>query len=182
MANKINVRLILELHDHGMSQDDIARTRHMSRSSVSTVVRIAKTKGITSASIADKTDEDIYRLFFPEKLSAKDIYELPDYDYVHNELKKVGVTLTLLWKEYCDKCHAEGKIAVGRTKFCEDYNKYCSAKALTNHLEHKPGERCEVDWSGPTMKIVKEATGEAITVYLLFIFLLRVFHTAVMLM
>ena len=47
MANRINVKLILELKSGGMSQNEIARTRHMSRTSVSTVVNIAKEKSIS---------------------------------------------------------------------------------------------------------------------------------------
>jgi hypothetical protein len=37
---------------------------------------------------------------------------------------------------------------------------------ITNHLTHKPGVVCEVDWSGPTMKIIDTATNDTITVYL----------------
>jgi len=166
MANKIKVRLILELHAGGMSNDMIASTRHMSRTSVSTVLRIAREKNISYESIKDMDDDALYKLFFPEKLAAEDIYELPDYSYVHEELKKVGVTLKLLWEEYRDRCKEHGTIPVGKTKFCDDYSKYCSAGELTNHMVHKPGERCEVDWSGPTMKIVHPNTGEVITVYL----------------
>ena len=166
MANKIKVRLILELHAGGMSNDMIAKTRHMSRTSISTVLRIAREKNITYESVQSMDDSALYKMFFPEKLSAEDIYELPDYAYVHEELKKVGVTLQLLWKEYSDRCREHGTIPVGRTKFCDDYSKYCAAGELTNHLDHKPGERCEVDWSGPTMKIVHPSTGEVITVYL----------------
>lgn len=47
MASRIKIRLILELNASGMSQNDIARTRHMSRSSISTVMRIEKEKNIT---------------------------------------------------------------------------------------------------------------------------------------
>ena len=166
MANKIRVRLILELHAGGMSNDMIASTRHMSRTSISTVLNIAREKNISYESIQEMDDDALYKLFFPEKLAAEDIYELPDYNYVHEELKKVGVTLQLLWKEYRDRCREHGTIPVGRTKFCDDYAKFCSAGELTNHLTHKPGERCEVDWSGPTMKIVHPHTGEVITVYL----------------
>ena len=166
MANKIKVRLILELHAGGMSNDMIAKTRHMSRTSISTVLRIAREKNITYESVQSMDDSALYKMFFPEKLSSEDIYELPDYAYVHEELKKVGVTLQLLWKEYSDRCREHGTIPVGRTKFCDDYSKYCAAGELTNHLDHKPGERCEVDWSGPTMKIVHPSTGEVITVYL----------------
>ena len=47
MANKINVKLILELRDAGMSRNTIASTRHISRNSVSDVIHIADEKDIS---------------------------------------------------------------------------------------------------------------------------------------
>ena len=166
MTRRIQVRLIMQLHDSGMSQDAIASSRHMSKSSISKVLAIARKKNITYADIADMDDTTIYKLFFPENLLSEDIYELPDYGKVDSELKQVGVTLMKLWKEYRDRCRTNGTISVGRTKFFDDYARYCETNAITNHLEHKPGERCEVDWSGPTMKVVNRYSGEAVTVYL----------------
>ena len=165
MAKRINVKLILELSAGGLTQNEIAVSRHFSKTSVSLVLKTAKELNVTADDLRDKTPEEAYRLFFPEKLSADQIYELPDYEYVHNELKKVGVTLKLLWEEYREKCLAKGNIPVGKTKFCDDYNKYCDEAAISGHFEHKPGQRCEVDWSGPTMKIVRQ-DGEEIKVYL----------------
>jgi len=46
MANKIKVKLILELHKAGMSRNTIADTRHMSRSSVSDVIHLSKEMSI----------------------------------------------------------------------------------------------------------------------------------------
>ena len=63
MANKIKVRLILELHAGGMSNDMIASTRHMSRTSVSKVLRIAREKNIPYESIKDMDDDALYKLF-----------------------------------------------------------------------------------------------------------------------
>jgi transcriptional regulator len=74
MANRINVKLILELKAGGMSQDEIARTRHMSRTSVSTVARIAREKDISYEDIRDLNDDVIYRMFFPEKMLTEDMY------------------------------------------------------------------------------------------------------------
>ena len=45
------------------------------------------------------------------------------------------------------------KFPMGKTKFNEGYAEYTLANRLTNHLLHKPGERAEVDWSGPTMAL-----------------------------
>ncbi|MDY5982882.1 MAG: hypothetical protein SPJ17_04235 [Anaeroplasma sp.] len=37
---------------------------------------------------------------------------------------------------------------------------------VTSHIDRKPGIITEIDWSGPTMKILNEETGEKIPVYL----------------
>ncbi len=166
MANRINVKLILDLKANGMSQNDIAKSRHLSRNSVSSVVNIANDKNITYDDIKDLNDDVIYRMFYPEKMLTEDIYDLPDYDYVHKELKRVGVTLKLLWEEYQDQCYEKGTLPVGYSKFCDDYGNYTVRNEITNHLEHKPGVKCEVDWSCHTMKIIKKYTGEISTVYL----------------
>lgn len=167
MANKIKVKLILELRDAHMSQNSIAATRKMSRSSVSEVCRIAAEKNIHYADTKDLSEDEVYHLFFPGKYSdLSPLYELPAYEQVHAELKKVGVTLKLLWKEYKADCESRGKLPVGYSKYCEDYGRYVSQQTLTNHLVHKPGIRCEVDWSGPTMRYVDTATGDIVRVYL----------------
>jgi transposase len=98
--------------------------------------------------------------------AVTDMYHDPDYEYIHKELKKVGVTLKLLWNEYKDKCRTENTIPMGYTKFCQGYSDYTISNKLTNHLEHKPGIATEVDWSGPTMSYVDRDTGEVITAYL----------------
>ena len=55
---------------------------------------------------------------------------------------------------------------MGYTKFCEGYSEHVIANSLTNHLIHKPGMVCEVDWSGSTMSLIDRSTGEIIKVYL----------------
>jgi len=166
MANKINAKLILELRDAGMSRNAIASTRHMSRHSVSDVFHIADAKGIVYKDIRNLVDQEVYHIFYPDKHAVEDMYRNPDYEYIHKELKKVGVTLKLLWSEYKDKCSIENAIAMGYTKFCQGYGNYTISNKLTNYLEHKPGIVAEVDWSGSTMSYVDIDTGEIIRVYL----------------
>lgn len=166
MANKINVKLILELRDAGMSRNGIASTRHMSRHSVSDVFHIADEKGITYKDVRLLEADEVYRMFYPDKYAVDHMYKDPDYDYVHHELRKTGVTLKLLWSEYKDKCLDDDSISMGYTKFCEGYSEHVRINKLTNHLENKPGVKIEVDWSGPTMNYVDTSTGEIATVYL----------------
>lgn len=168
MAQKIQVKQILELRAAGLSQNNIAHSRHMSKSSVSDVFQIANERGIRFEDVKDMRPEEVYDLFYPDKHAEEKLYAKPDYEYIHRELSRVGVTLKLLWKEYKDKCSGKiiNGIPVGYTKFCTGYAQYTETQNLTNHLTHKPGIVAEVDWSGPTMKLVDRATGEIIDVHL----------------
>lgn len=166
MAKKINVKLIMELRDAGLSRNMIAATRHMSKNSVGDVIHIADQKGITFSDVRDLDEDTVYRMFYPDKFVVETLYAQPDYGYIHQELKRTGVTLKLLWQEYQDRCRADGGIPMGYTKFCQGYSGHTAANKLTNHLEHKPGIVTEVDWSGPTMNYVDTSTGELVKVYL----------------
>lgn len=166
MANKINVKLILELRHAGMSRNAIADTRHMSRNSVSEVIHLSDELGITYDAVADLDADTVYRMFFPDKYATELLYTNPDYEYVHKELSRVGVNLKLLWLEYKDKCSINGTFLMGYTKFCSGCSNFTVENKLTNHLEHKTGIISEVDWSGPTMNYVDTSTGELRTIYL----------------
>lgn len=170
MANKINAKLILELKASGLSRNQIAATRHMSKHSVSDVINIAREKDITYEKVNHLSEDEVYRMIFPDKFVVENLYKQPDYEYVHQELKRVGVTLKLLWQEYQDKCKTSGLISMGYTKFCNGYADYTIVNKLTNHLENKPGVKAEVDWSGPTMRYIDTSTGEVVE---------RIFQTVV---
>jgi len=166
MANKIKVKLILELRAAHMSRNSIASTRRMSKNSVSDVFHIADSLQLTFEDIKDKDEAAVYQLFYPDKHAVENMYRDPNYEHIHKELKKVGVTLKLLHQEYYDSCKANADIPVGYTKFCDGYTDFTIGNKLTNHLLHKPGVITEVDWSGPTMSYEDTSTGEVIKAYL----------------
>lgn len=85
--------------------------------------------------------------------------------YVHREMQRQGVTLTLLWLEYCDQCKAEGAVPYQSTQFNKYYSDYLNRINATMHLNHKPGEITQVDWAGDTAAIVDSDTGEIIPAY-----------------
>lgn len=149
MANKINAKLILELKASGLSRNQIATTRHMSKHSVSDVINIAREKDITYEKVNYLSEDKVCRMIFPDKFTVENLCEQPDHEYVHQELKRVGVTPKLLWQEYQDKCKTSGLISMEYTKFCNGYADCTIVNKLTNHLENKPGVKAEADWSGP---------------------------------
>ena len=121
MSDKINVKLLLELRQANMSQRAIAASRHISTKSVAAVWKRVDDLGVSYADVADKSDDEVYLLFFPDKFQKETVYATVNYKYVHTELKKTGVTLKLLWHEYKDS--VKDGVPVGYSKFCDDYAK-----------------------------------------------------------
>lgn len=94
------------------------------------------------------------------------MYKMPDYEYVHKELQKSGVTLKLLWLEYCERCRENGELPYQSTQFNKYYSDYAIKTNATMHLNHKPGEIMQVDWAGDTAAVIDTVTGEIIPAYL----------------
>lgn len=67
MAKKIKVKIILELRVAQLSQREICRTRKMSQHSVGDVCRMANELGVTYNDVKNKSEEEVYRMFYPDK-------------------------------------------------------------------------------------------------------------------
>lgn len=114
MGSKINVRMILEAKFRGFTNNAIAFGNHMSKHSVQMVVGKGTAMGILPhGTILDVSDEELYRLFFPDRWQYESIYTLPDYALVHSEHNRTGVTLKMLHKEYVVECKEHGKLHIG---------------------------------------------------------------------
>jgi len=114
---------------------------------------------------SDVTNNVLQLLFYPERANQSNRKE-PDYQNIHNELAKDGVTLTLLWTEYCEACRAEGAIPYMSTQFSDKYRKWARITKATMRIRHKPGNSVMVDWAGSTFDIYDAVTGETVTAYL----------------
>ena len=110
------------------------------------------------------SDKELEERLFPSA-PGKVVYKMPGYAHVHREMQRQGVTLTLLWLEYCDQCKAEGAVPYQSTQFNKYYSDYLNRINATMHLNHKPGEILQVDWAGDTAAIVDPETGEIIPAY-----------------
>ena len=101
----------------------------------------------------DVTNRELEKFLFPDrKVSKNVIYAEPDYPYIHKELSKKGVTLTLLWNEYCERCRSNGEIPYMSTQFCDKYRRWAKVTKATMRINHKPGETMQVDWAGGTIR------------------------------
>ena len=159
-----NYREILRLHSLGLSKTEIASSCQCARNTVAATLQRAANCGLQWPLPDGMSDKQLSERLFPSSTS-KPVYKMPDYASVHKELQRSGVTLNLLWLEYCDQCRAAGEIPYQSTQFNKYYADYLAKVNATMHLNHKPGEVMQVDWAGDTAAVIDTDTGEIIPAY-----------------
>jgi transposase len=152
------IRQALRLkHALGLSERQIAVSVGVSRSTVAEYLRRAGVVGITWPVPEEMDDAELERrLFTPPSFEATPARAQPDWNHVHKELKRRGVTLQLLWEEYRAD-HVDG---YGYSRFCDLYRDWCKTVSATMRQMHAAGEKLFVDWAGDTVPVFDTATGE----------------------
>ncbi|WP_042353475.1 IS21 family transposase, partial [Bacillus rubiinfantis] len=160
----IKYREILRLHGQNLSQRSIASSCSCSRNTVSEVLKRAAEKGVEWPFERDLDDVKLQEILFPEKKKSNSRRQ-PDVDHIHKEMAKSGVTLSLLWYEYCEECRQNREIPYSYRQFCRFYTNYATTTKATMRIKRKPGEIMEVDWSGQTATIKDNITGHNVPAY-----------------
>ena len=162
----VDYREILRLHDLGRSQRGIALEVQSSRDTVAATITAAKAAGISWPLDDEVSNADIQEILFPGKYAMASPYTVPDYEWIHRELARMGVTLTLLWSEYCVKVRDTGGVPYMYTQFCEKYRRWARVTKATMRITHKPGDAMQVDWAGDPLYITDPVTGEEDPAYI----------------
>jgi len=149
------VREILRLAiSCGMGQREISRSCSVSPTTVGNYLDIAQEKDLSYAEISHMSDEQLRQIFQSKKPGQK-ARPQPNWEEIHQELKKKGVTLQLLWQEY-KQTYPDGYQS---TQFCEHYNRWRGKLDVSMRQTHKAGERLFVDYAGLTMPVTDRLTG-----------------------
>lgn len=159
-------REILRIYSQGISQRSIATSCNCSRNTVARTIEKAKEHNLTAPLPKELTDEKLGELFYPKQSSTPSNRRMPDYEYIHKELAKNGVTLSLLWTEYCAECKQCGDVPFMYTQFCYYYREYIQKNKATMHINRKPGEIMEVDWAGDTATVTDSTVGKKLPAYI----------------
>ncbi|MDR0498914.1 MAG: IS21 family transposase [Holophagales bacterium] len=160
-----NYREILRLNSLGINNTQAAMSCGCTRPTVVQVLQRAKAIGLEYSQAAQMSDKELKQKLF-QKSASKPEYRMPDYEYVHREMAKSGVTLNLLWLEYCEECRKNHELAYQSTQFNKYYSDYVQKTKATKRIEHKPGDLMETDWAGTTVDIIDTDTGELIPAHL----------------
>ncbi len=104
MSNKrLSMRKIHEVlrlaHEQGLGIRAISRSIKASPSTVGDYLRRAKVAGVTWPLPTGLDEASLERLLFKPPATKNTQRRLPDWAYIHQERKRKGVTLTLLWQE-----------------------------------------------------------------------------------
>ena len=162
----VDYREILRLNSLGYTKTDIASSVHSSRNTIQEVLSIAEALKIEWPLDDDVTNYTLESILYPDRHKKDETRLLPDYPRIHAELAQKGVTLSLLWTEYCLEAKNAGKVPYMSTQFNDNYRKWARVSKATMRIQHKPGDRMEVDWAGSTVSIYDEVTGEVTPAYL----------------
>jgi transposase len=158
-------REILRLSAQGISQRSIANSCSCSRNTVARVLTQAQQIQIEWSNIRDLSEGDLSRRLFTDQIKTGS-RKVPDCEYIHREMAKSGVTLSLLWNEYCNECRTNKELPFKYTQYCYYYRQFVLTTKATLHIDRKPGEQTEVDWAGQTAAIIDRDSGEIIPAYI----------------
>ena len=161
-----NYREILRLSSLGYSQRSIESSVRSSHQTVKFALERAKELNISWPIDDDITNEMLDEMFVGNRKSASIPYAVINYEYIHRELSKKGVTLTLLWQEYCERAYANGETPYMSTQFGDKYRRWARVTKATMRINHKPGNTMQVDWAGGTIPYYDSVTGEEYKAYL----------------
>jgi transposase len=100
-------------------------------------------------------DSGLESLLFTKAAPPMEERPLPDWNHVHLELRRPGVTLQLLNLEYLEQ-QPDG---YQYSQFCERYRRWQRHLDVVMRQEHRAGERMFIDFAGQTIPIVDRATG-----------------------
>ncbi len=152
------IRQVMRLHfEARQSRRAIARSLGLSRDVVSDyLLRAAATKLSWPLPVTLSDIELEQQLFPPVNTKSSVRKPEPDWQIIHQELKRKGATLQVLYAEYIGE-HSNG---MSYSLFCQRHREF--SKTLKRYMRqtYTAGERVFVDYAGPTATIIERHTGQ----------------------
>jgi len=130
-------------YESGLNKAQIARTLSIGRSTVWDYLRKFEESELSWEEVSNISEEELDRRLYTRP-GPPESRVLPDFKYIHKELRRSGVTLQLLWEEY-RKEHSNG---YGYSQFCLLYREWSKKLKIYMRQPHVGGEKVFVDYSG----------------------------------
>jgi len=152
------IREILRLkYECKRSNREIGTSCGIGSSTVGDYLIRARVAGLTWPIDFEIDDSTLEQLLFPSTAPKIESRTAPNFQHVHQELKRrKGVTLGLLWEEYKEQ-HPNG---YQYSWFCHSYRDWAGNLDVVMRQDHRAGEKLFVDYAGQTVAIINRLTGE----------------------
>lgn len=151
------IKEVLRLRARGLSDREIARSLGIGRSTVRRFRKRAEEADLVWPLPEGLTDGALEaRLFPPHPPPGTHERPTPDWKTVHDELRRRGVTLQLLWLEY-KEASPDG---YQYSRFCDLFREWKGSIDPVLRQEHRAGEKVFVDYAGQTVAVVDPDSGE----------------------
>ena len=141
-----------------LSHREIARALGVSVGAVSHYGQLAEQAGLAWPEV-EAIDESQLEARLMPRAAPVGRRVLPEFALIHQELKRKGVTLQLLWEEYV--AAYPGETTFRYTQFCQRYADWAITLQRSMRQVHHAGEKCFVDFAGQTVPILDVAGGIA---------------------
>ena len=155
-----HIKEILRLkHQKKLSVREIGRSCGLPASTVGDYLKRAKAASLSWPLAEQLTEEELLARLMGSCAEAEpklpEARPLPQWSKIHQELRRKGVTLQLLWQEY-QHVHPDG---YGYSRFCELYQRWEGTVDPVLRQHHEPGEKMFVDWAGQRVPIHNSREG-----------------------
>jgi len=144
------------LAESGLSMRQVGAALGISKTTVSEIAMYARDAGVDWSRASALGDDELQARLYPPVRPRSSTRNEPDYAALHQELKRAGVTLQLLWEEYRAEA---GQQAYRYSAFCGKYRAWAKSLKRSMRQVHPGGERLFVDYAGQTVPVVDAATG-----------------------
>jgi transposase len=150
------IREVLRLHALGLSRRDIGRSAGISHNTAGLYISRAEEAGLSPAAAEALDDTELEARLLTVVPANGTPRPVPDWPVVHQEMRRKGVTLQLLWSEY-KHSHPDG---YQYTQYVTRYRAWEGTLDPVLRQEHRAGEKTFVDYAGQTVPIIDAETGE----------------------
>ncbi|UCG07864.1 MAG: IS21 family transposase [Desulfobacterales bacterium] len=153
-AERLTMRKIREVFrlkfDCDISNRQIAKSCNIARSTVAEYLFRFQQAAVSWPLANDIDDNQLEQLLYP-KLPAvpADQRVVPDWSYIHQQLRHKSVTLMLLWQEYKEQFPQGYQYS----QFCHLYRQWTHQIDPVMRQEHRAGEKLFVDYAGQTVPV-----------------------------
>jgi transposase len=146
----------------GRTHREVATSLRVSVGTITETLTRAGVAGLDWSTVTELDDGELERRLYGERTRGSGNRPRPDCHWIHSELRKKGVTLSLLNLEYLERNPGGYRY----TQFCEIYRSWLKKRRLSMRQVHRAGEKMFVDYAGAKPSYVDRSTGELIEVEL----------------